>query len=414
MIRRLYLFARGVLTVCIQGKNIARFLNLCIRAGIEFWDMEYVDSQNLRLHMYLSDVYELRPYLKKTRVKLRIVERIGLPFLLGRYRARKVYVLIFLVMAVSVAVLSTRIWRIEIVGNSSIGEETVLKYLESKDIRCGIARSAIDNEALELSLRQDFDAVIWASVYETGTRLVVSVQEKLKTDRAEEKQAECTDLVAERDAEIVSIITRNGTPKVVAGDTVEAGDILVCGRQEILGDDGEVADYFYQSADADVYGAVVYDYEDWIPTSFTEKEPTGKEKHEYYLAFGAWRLHMPSVYADYDDYERLEEVRQFVIMDSFYLPVYFGRITETEQKIVGHTRSEEEVKELALLHLEQFLSDLEENGVSISDKNVMIEKADGGYHIYGKISASERIGKAAATEILQKPSGETATEEEQE
>ena len=31
----------------------------------------------------------------------------------------------------------------------------------------------IDNDALELSLRQDLEPVIWASVYETGTRLVV-------------------------------------------------------------------------------------------------------------------------------------------------------------------------------------------------------------------------------------------------
>ena len=48
--------------------------------------------------------------------------------------------------------------------------------------------------------------------------------------------------------------------------------MLVCGRQEILDDNGEVREYYYKSADADVYGYTMHPYEDWISSKMTEKK----------------------------------------------------------------------------------------------------------------------------------------------
>ena len=45
-----------------------------------------------------------------------------------------------------------------------------------------------------------------------------------------------TDLVADRDCTIVSIVTRNGIPAVKAGSKVKKGDILVSGRVEMKND----------------------------------------------------------------------------------------------------------------------------------------------------------------------------------
>ena len=41
--------------------------------------------------------------------------------------------------------------------------------------------------------------------------------------------------------------------------------------------------------------------------------------------------------------------------------------------------------------MQQFIQEMEENGVSILEKNVMIEKVDENYHIYGTIWVSEPV-----------------------
>ena len=38
------------------------------------------------------------------------------------------------------------------------------------------------------------------------------------------------------------------------------------------GDNGEVREYYYKSADADVYGYTMHPYEDWISSKMTEKK----------------------------------------------------------------------------------------------------------------------------------------------
>ena len=86
-------------------------------------------------------------------------------------------------------------------------------------------------------------------------------------------------------------------------------------------------------------------------------------------------------------------------MENFYLPVYVGKITEYEQEKEKETISMKAAKDIAIKNLDQFLDNLEENGVSIIDKNVMIEKIDKKYHVYGKIRACEDITKTAPTEM---------------
>lgn len=403
MIQKLYRQVRGVITVSVAGRGVARFMNLCIKSGICVWNVTNSGDMQMTFCMYLQDLQDIKPFLRKTHVKIRIEKRRGLPFFLGRYRARKVFVLVVVFAVFSMVWLSSRIWRIEVVGNSSIGEDTMLKYLSGQNISYGAAKAGIDNDALELSLRQDFDEVIWASVYTKGTKLVVCVQEKIATDRPEEASSLCTDLVASRDAKIVSIVTRSGSAKVAAGDQVKAGDILVSGRQEILDDSGEVKEYYYQSADADVMGQVVYDYEDWIPEVMSEVRATGEVHSQYYFTFGTYQLMLPVLYADFDQYEVIEKQTQLCLMDSFYLPVFSGHIRYIEQETVETKVTLEDAKNLALKNFNRFLENLEKNGVSILDKNVMIEKIGTRYHIYGKVSASENIAATALTEIVPQP-----------
>ena len=400
MIQWFYRFVRGWLQIELYGREVMRFLNLCSKQGIDFWNVVCMDAQHVKCCIDLKDIYKLHPFLRKTRVRLRIVLRKGMPFLVFRYRKRKIFFAILAAMLIFTGVLSTRIWRIEIIGNASIGEETLLTYLGEHDISYGTPKNNIDNDVMELALRKDFDSIIWASVYEEGTKLVVCVQEKIASDRAEPKETdEYTDLVAKQDATVSSIVTRSGIPVVKAKDKVKAGDILVCARQEILDDNGEVKEYFYQNADADVIGEVVYDYEDWIPQEQILSKQTGRTHTKYCVRMFNRQIVTPDIHAAFSSSESIEDMKQLCLMQNFYLPVYIGKITEYEQEKEKINVSMDSAKDIAIQNLEQFLNKLEENGVSIIDKNVMIEKIDKKYHVYGKIKACEDITKTAPTEM---------------
>ena len=413
MLLVLYRFVVGWLSVEFYGRNVTRFLNLCTRHHMVFWNMDTAEDNRLCASMYLKDLYRLRPMLRKTGVRFRIVSKRGLPILLHRYRRRKVFACVIVCVILTMVALSTRIWRIEIIGNSSLSEETLLDYLAQQEIAYGTNRFEIDNDALELKLRQDFDPIIWASVYEKGTKLVVSVQEKIASDRAADDDQAAMDLVATKGAQVTSIITRKGIGQVKAGDKVKAGDLLVTGRQEILDDNGEVKMYYYETADADVLGTVTYDYEDWIDEAAVYTTRTGQKHKRYFVRIGKYRLTTPAVHAEYDYAATVETDRQLCLMDSFYLPVHLGRIIDYEESKEYKKLSLNEAKSIAIEHLEHFLTNLEQNGVSINDKNVMIEKIELKYHIYGKVTAEESIIKQQPTEILPDPVASTEEQEEQ-
>lgn len=413
MIERFYRFLTGFLMVQVRGKNVSRFLNLCIRNGICIYQMDNMEGLQCTFGMNLRDLRKIKPLLRKTRVRFFIKKRAGLPFFLNRYRKRKIFALSLGCMMLGILFLSTRIWRIEVIGNSSVGKDTILNYLQEKEISYGVGRNSIDNDALELSLRKDFEPVIWASVYEEGTKLVVCIQEKLISDKAVSQTDTCMDLVATKDAKIASVITRKGISQVKEGDKVKAGDILVCGRQEILDDNGEVKEYYYQSADADVYAYATYDYEDNIPKQMVTSNATGNEHIRRYLRVFDYQFTTPKLHADFEQSETIEESRQLCLLGSFYLPVYLGENRQLELEKQVHEVGKEEAKTLALQNFNQFLADLEENGVIILDKNVMIESMDKKYHIYGKVKVRESIVRQKPTEIRKTPERTETTQEEE-
>ena len=102
-------------------------------------------------------------------------------------------------------------------------------------------------------------------------------------------------LVSNKDANIISIVTRVGKAVVEKGEIVKRGELLVLGQSEILDDSGNIREILSLKADALVFGEVIYEIT--IPISEMEivsakiaqnkSEPdlrrTGIRKLTYYL-----------------------------------------------------------------------------------------------------------------------------------
>lgn len=400
--RRFFHFLEGYVKVVVSGRQVGRFLNLCVKGDIKIWQVHPQGEEAYSFYMKYKDVWELKPFLRKTRCRFKVLEKKGVPFKLFKYRKRIIFPIAFGLVVFLFGYCSQFVWRIELIGNETISQEELFSYLEEKQAYLGERSSNISCEELELSLRKDFDEIIWATVYVQGTLLVVQVQEKLPMEAStEEESFDCSNIVATKDAVIYSVITRTGTPNIKAGDTVKAGDILVTGTQEIFDDAGEVKSYLNQRAKADIIGDVVYTYKDTIPIEISVTNYKSSRKKKFFLEIGEKRVTLPVPGKKYEQEEAKTTTYQMRLTEQFYLPVYVGYEEAFEVEELTITRTEDEIYALAEEDFLKFLSDLEENGVLIIDKNVMIDRVGSNYVVQGTISARESIGKEIQVEGLE-------------
>ena len=205
-----------------------------------------------------------------------------------------------------------------------------------------------------------------------------------------------TDLIAEYDGIVASMIVRSGVPRVSIGDMVTKGTVLVEGRVPVYNEDATVREYYYVDADADIMLEHAMDFTAELPLDYVKKEYTGREEKSYYLKVG-------------DQICRLPQDRPFLVYDSvmkesrplFFekltIPVYWGEVTHREYQNTEHVYTEEEAGRHLNQKLMDFLADLEEKGVQIIEKDVRIEKSSLSWRISGNFLVQEPVRMSSET-----------------
>lgn len=382
----------GYLTIQISGNRVERFFQLCVNYDIVLWNITICEKDVYRCCIRLCDFTKIRPLCRKTKTRVRIEHRYGLPKYYKRYYKRIVFLLASCAMLFGIYWCSTFIWNIEIIGNSFISDENICRFLSKSDIGCGVKKTHIDTDKLELALRKNYAQIIWSSAYMDGTTLVIYVKEQIKNEQNNSLDSDsCTDIVAAKNATVASIITREGTPLVKAGDEVLRGDLLVSGVSDILDDNGEILCSIYDQADADIMGYVDYYFSKSIPMTSILSIYRDEITTNYFLRFGNHYFTLPNKKVPYEDYCIIRDYKQLKITDYFYLPVYFGKTQYVKRTPGVYNIALSRAKEIAKEEFMVFIKNLEENGVSIIDKNVMIKEMGNCYEVTGHVYALESI-----------------------
>ncbi len=394
-------FFHGYVYVHLTGYAPERFLNLCGNHNILIWNLTPCEDGYF-FYISVKGYRSLKPILKKTRTKAAIIEKKGLPFKVFRYRKRKIFLLGIFLFAGMLYYLSGFIWNIEVTGNSYLSEDTIIRFLKANEASFGTKITDINCESLEDALRTEYSEVIWTSIKIYGTKMTIDLQESLLPEEDYVKQDDSIyDIIAAKDGTIIEMVTRNGTPLVTDGVEVKKGDLLVCGRVDVLGDDGLASEYLYHSADADILGKVSYSYQDEINIVYQDKIVTGNQKDDYQLEIMGMVVKNPFFKNLYEQYDVTEDVYQLHFTDNFYLPISVKKIQYAEYQIQEKEYSEDEIKEIAEAHFLQYLTNLEEKGIQIIEKNVMIEKVNQKYEVSGSVWVYESLVSYQPTEVLQ-------------
>lgn len=368
----LYLFRymKGFLRIRVSGFSPERFMNLCCSHGILLWDILPCE-QYYEMNIYLSDFFRLKPIVCKTRTKAHIIRKVGFPFVLVKWKTRKIFLSGFLFSLCFLLYLSTFIWAIEVVGNEQLTREMLLDFLAKQQVVYGTKKNEIDIDALEKRLRSEYSFITWTSLKIEGTRLTVAVKENdIKTGTSQTKEKDA-DLISDTDGVIESIITRKGVPMVKQGQEIKKGDLLISGAIPIVSDDQQIKCYRFVKADGDVYIRYQQNYTDTLSDTYETKRYLGKTKKTYsFTAFG----HTLDILKKSDQgmYSCVSHHRQLKILDDFFLPFYMETKCYSQYELQSKKYTKEELSGLLNKNLRDFCVDLEEKGVQILGKNVKI------------------------------------------
>lgn len=381
----------------VKGEQTLRFVNLCRNNGIELRHL--IRKENaIQMEIDAKNFRKLRPLVRKTQVKIHILNRQGPAFFFYRHRRRWWFLLGAAACAGIIYVLSLFIWQIDIDGNSKYTDALILQALAQMDVKTGCRKSEIDLPRIEEELRIMYNEITWVSASITGTKLQIELREgNLKTSEVSESGP--ADLVADEDAVITNLVVRQGTAAVHYGDEVKKGDVLIEGRVFIYNEDETLKKVDYLTADGDIYGRYQHIYEKNYRRKHEVREY--KEKTWMILALEAYgkRIQVPDwqgIFRKTSAGDRMEVwswSKHFRLTPTFYLPlaVQYTEYVPYRNTIQNYT--DDNLKTMAAKDLEKYLNELEKKGVQIISNSVTISlDADGG-HVKGTLILDGPIGK---------------------
>lgn len=396
---KFYQYIDGYLQVELTGYGMERFLNLCMNKEFTLWEIVKGDDV-YRFYISLKDFRELKPLLKKTETKIHILKKCGLPFFFYTYRKQKCFVLGMLLCLGFVYYMSLFIWDIHVSGSAYYTEDEIISYIKQAYIAPGTKIKDINSMELEEQLMEHFDEIAWISCEIKGTQLRITLTETIITNQVLVSD-QPSDLVAAKDCDIVSVITRNGTPITKVNETVKKGDILISGTIHIYDDNNEVLETVYIPADGDVFGRVVYQYDDSFDMQYYEKQYSKKKRRTVLLKLWNkyYKLWNPKI--SYEHYDISKESYMEKLGKTFFLPFSLDIIEYKEYAPIRKEYSRQEALAKAKKRLDAKLDEFRQIGVEILENNVKIEVGNQICSASGTIVVKEKVGVPKNLQIVE-------------
>ena len=345
-------FIFGYLNVEVEGYYIERFINTCISKNIFFWGMKRTKSTIMYLNLGASEFKQAIKIAKKHGCKMKIISKNGLPFLIKRYKKRKIFAILLFIVFVIIFGLSKFIWNIEVTGNDTISSEEILKELSEDGLTIGILKSKVDTENIINKIRYTRNDIAWIGIEIQGTNAIVKIVEADKKPEIINENDYCN-IVANKDGTIEKITAQNGTLMVTEGTEVKKGDILIAGYME-----GKYTGKNYVNANGEVKAKVKYEENEKIYKKETKKEKTGNFENKYAIKINNFKINFYKSVSNYKNYDTMYENKKIKLFSNFYLPIEIIKYTNFEQNDIEVSYNEEEARVEGQKRAEEKLNEL--------------------------------------------------------
>ncbi len=333
-------YLQGYVRIRIEGYFTEKFITKCIKEGIVIWNIKREKSTIIYTNIGIKDFKKLNKIAKSTKCKLKIVKKRGFPFVVYKYKKRKVFITLLIILIVSSVTLSQFIWKVDIVGIEKIDKTELEEFLKEKGVKVGSIKGKIDTQKIINEVRLKRDDISWIGISIKGTKAEIKVVEAKSKPEIVNEDDYCN-IVADKNAQIVKISAKNGIPKVTAGMMVSKGDVLIAGWIE-----GKYTGTRFLHAEGEVKAKVWYTKSEKIALSTTKEEFTGGEETKYKIKLNNFEINLFKTLSKFEKYDTIEEEKLVKLFSNFYLPIKFIKITNKEKIEKSMTYTVDEAKQI--------------------------------------------------------------------
>lgn len=385
-IKIIFNYIIGYIRISIEGYYIERFINICRNNKIAIWNLKRDKNVKLELNVGIKDLKRVAKIAKKTKCKMRITKKKGVPFLFNRYKKRKLFFAFLIAIIIILAISSNFIWNIQIVEEDKDTMENLYQDVIDSGLTIGKMKSKINTKDIINKVRLKRDDIAWMGIELKGTNAIVKVVKATAKPDIIDDEDYCN-IVSDKQGIITKISAQNGTIAVKVGDTVNVGTTLINGWME-----GKYTGIRYVHAKGEIQAKVWHTKSKKIPYNSTERTETGKIENKYKIKINNFEINLSKRLSKFEIYDTIVMENKFKIFSDFYLPIFLIKTTNKEVKEEQKNYEIEEAKNLGIEQLQAELNNEIENKEKIVNKIINTYEKEDGVEVYVTYEVLEDIG----------------------
>lgn len=339
---------KGIMKASIEGFFIERFINLCLQEKVEIWDLERQNEGIIHVKFNLDDYEKIVEIGNITRCKIEILEKNGVPFILQRYKHRKIFAALIAFVATIVTIVNLFIWTVEIKGEFSIPIEEIKQLLEDENIKVGVLKKNVDIEASKLNMLLKRDDLAWIGFSIKGNKMTVEIVEK---ELAEEDPFENTvgNIIADKSGIVEKIFVAEGTATVKKGELIEKGALLISGLVKSTVLNSEQIQSRYVRADGEITLKTTYIEKTKIPFEKDLVTKTGNVEKSYKMKINNCVINLLNKVTNFEKYDTITREKVFSLFGQFKTPLSLIEESFEEIKVERIKYTKKQAEDLAII-----------------------------------------------------------------
>jgi len=318
LILRLWNYISGYVIIIVEGYFLEKFINICTHRQLRLWNVKWQKNSKLLIQLSIKDFRMLRPIAKRTRCRVHIIKKKGLPFILDRYKNRKAFIIGLGICVITFFLISSFVWDVSVTGNSKVSTEVIMDKLSENGIKIGALKYSINPDDIVGNMMLELNDLARISISLRGTKINVIVNERVRPPDLINRNVPC-DLVALKEGVVSSIVAKEGLEMVKIGDAVIKGQLLITGTIENM--------KIKEAMPLMVHSMGIVKARTWYEASapveqkLVKAKRTGLKKEMYSIAFFTKIFKLFHSKIPYNNSEHVEIKKKLCIGENFALPI---------------------------------------------------------------------------------------------
>ena len=291
-------------------------MNVCMRRQILLWDVKRAGSECFTARISIGGFKKITTVAYKTKSRVKIIGRRGLPFYIQRYKKRKLLLFGLFFVILSVIAFSQFLWRIEVTGNVDISKQEIIDVINEIGVKQGVFRHSVKEQYIKNEIMTKIPELAGISLNLKGTVLYLDIMERNENPPLFDKENP-NNLVAAESGVIEDITCYLGNNLVKEGDVVVKGQLLISGILQ-----SRAVGLRYVNADAKIIARVWFERTEEVPRTEEIRTRTNKSKSKNFVRFGDFGI--PIFFSDkvpFANFDRESRIQYFSLWKNFALPM---------------------------------------------------------------------------------------------